>query len=336
MSGTLSELISVIVPVYNIEDYLPKCLETICHQTYRNLEIILVDDGSTDSSGRICDEFAERDSRAKVIHQKNGGQGNARNAGQSIAKGDYIMFVDGDDYIHLETVRLLYEAISKNQEYEMAMMNYKETTSHDEDISTFLDFSHTELSRPELIEGYFSGNSLFNPVWNKLYKRHLIQDIWSHNYKRGQDSDFALRVIFNTHKAIWIKSPLYFYYQRAGSITHTASNALIGYQCHAQFLYDNICNLSQENSIYIHFLLRDLYRVMINYVTAAWYTDHSENAQTLCRQYEKNVRSRYWNDCHFSFIEKVAMTLNVCHPRLVRSLKKHTRGRFSWHMLSKF
>lgn len=106
-----TELISVIVPVYNVEAYLPKCLETICHQTYRNLEIILVDDGSTDSSGRICDEFAKKDQRTVVIHQLNQRQWAARNAGLRVATGEYIMFVDGDDYIHLDAVRVMYEAI---------------------------------------------------------------------------------------------------------------------------------------------------------------------------------------------------------------------------------
>ena len=103
----MEELISVIVPVYNIEGYLPRCLETIAAQSYQNLEIILVDDGSTDSSGQICDSFAEKDCRTIVIHQQNQGLWAARNTGQKIAKGDYLMFADGDDYMHLETLKIM-------------------------------------------------------------------------------------------------------------------------------------------------------------------------------------------------------------------------------------
>ena len=100
-------LISVIVPVYNVESYLEKCIDSIIHQTYKNLEIILVDDGSTDNSGKICDVYKEKDSRIKVIHKQNRGLSSARNCGLEIAKGEYIGFVDGDDYIAEDMYALL-------------------------------------------------------------------------------------------------------------------------------------------------------------------------------------------------------------------------------------
>ncbi len=108
----MEELVSVIVPVYNIEAYLPHCLECIEAQTYKNLEIVLVDDGSTDGSGRICDEFAAKDPRARVIHQPNTGCWAASNAGQDAATGEYLWFPDGDDYFHKDIIRLMYEAIN--------------------------------------------------------------------------------------------------------------------------------------------------------------------------------------------------------------------------------
>ena len=95
----MDELISVILPVYNVQQYLEKCIESVVNQTYKNLEIILIDDGSTDMSGKICDEFAEKDGRIKVIHSKNGGVSAARNIGLDIATGEYIGFVDSDDWI---------------------------------------------------------------------------------------------------------------------------------------------------------------------------------------------------------------------------------------------
>ena len=111
----MNELISVIVPVYNVEEYLPKCIESIINQTYKNLEIILVDDGSTDNSGRICDEYAKKDDRIIVFHKENGGLSDARNCGIDAATGDWVQFVDSDDYIHQTMVEKMYSSCKRNQ-----------------------------------------------------------------------------------------------------------------------------------------------------------------------------------------------------------------------------
>ena len=113
-------MVSVLVPVYNSESVLARCLDSIISQTYKDLEIILVDDGSTDSSPRICDEYAVRDSRIKVIHQKNGGISNARNTGLKNAKGEYIQLVDHDDVIHPQMVEILL-ALFDNEDYDFSM-----------------------------------------------------------------------------------------------------------------------------------------------------------------------------------------------------------------------
>lgn len=104
----LQPLISVIVPCYNVEEYLPKCIESILNQTYRNLEILLVDDGSPDNCGRICDEYAAKDSRIRIIHKKNGGLSDARNAALDVMTGEYVTFIDSDDYVSDDYVEYLY------------------------------------------------------------------------------------------------------------------------------------------------------------------------------------------------------------------------------------
>ena len=114
-------LISVIVPVYNVETFLLRCLESITSQTYKNIEIILVDDGSTDSSGAICDSFVETETRSFVIHQENHGLWHARNTGQNKSKGDFIMFVDSDDYLHVDAIKILYEALIQHPACGLAM-----------------------------------------------------------------------------------------------------------------------------------------------------------------------------------------------------------------------
>src|SRR5699024_4494271 len=110
----MSDLISVIVPVYNVEKYVRRCIDSICGQTYSNLEIILIDDGSTDSSGKICDEMAAKDGRISVIHQENKGLSQARNAGLDQAKGEYIAFVDSDDYLSLNMYECLLKSLKEN------------------------------------------------------------------------------------------------------------------------------------------------------------------------------------------------------------------------------
>ena len=111
----MKELISIIVPIYNVEKYIHKCIESIINQTYKNLEIILVDDGSPDNCGNICEEYAKNDSRIKVIHKENNGLSSARNAGLEICKGDYIGFVDSDDYIELNMYEVLINALKNTR-----------------------------------------------------------------------------------------------------------------------------------------------------------------------------------------------------------------------------
>lgn len=117
----MGKLLSVIIPVYNVEPYIRECVDSIINQTYKNLEIVLVDDGSPDNCGAICDEYAAKDSRVKVIHQKNQRLGAARNNGRKIATGDYITFVDSDDWLHLETVKWCMDAI---EEYELDVIYF--------------------------------------------------------------------------------------------------------------------------------------------------------------------------------------------------------------------
>lgn len=162
-------LISVIIPVYKVEKFLPKCLDSIIGQTYKNLEIILIDDGSTDNSGKICDEYALKDTRIRVVHQKNQGLPLARNAGLKIAHGEYIAFVDSDDYIELDMYEYLWKLISK-QNADVAMCNACE----DEGF-----YSQKPIDVPYAlgpIQKFFEFSDWMAP-WNKLYKRELIGDV---------------------------------------------------------------------------------------------------------------------------------------------------------------
>ena len=172
----LQPLISVIVPCYNVEEYLPKCIESILNQTYRNLEILLVDDGSPDNCGRICDEYAAKDSRIRIIHKKNGGLSDARNAALDVMTGEYVTFIDSDDYVSDDYVEYLYKII-KESGVKLSVSSYQ----------TFVDDSSAEIctNNPlfvkivhtnDALTGMFYQQIFDTSAWAKMYHRSLFSD----------------------------------------------------------------------------------------------------------------------------------------------------------------
>lgn len=211
--------ISIIVPVYNLEDLLPKCVDSILAQRFTNFELILVNDGSTDRSGEICDEYANVDSRIKVIHKKNGGVASSRNAGLAIAKGNYIGFVDNDDYINEYMFEILYNhAVSDSADITICDYlkvdeeQYYDTGKYDEDYK-IEHYNNIEA----LNQLYTDNNITFVVPWNKLYKRYLFKDI---KYKVGNTNDdetVAHELLYYSNKITYIQTGLYYYVQRKGS-----------------------------------------------------------------------------------------------------------------------
>ena len=165
-------LLSVVVPVYNVEHYLKKCVDSICHQTYRNLEIILVDDGSTDCSGSLCDEFATSDSRIRVIHKSNGGLSDARNAGMELASGEWWMFVDSDDYIAPDTAETLLLAAVENH-CEIAVCNMMRIYEDGKQEPFYCP-----VTEPTIWAGEQRFETLRQPsVCNKLFRADLFKEL---------------------------------------------------------------------------------------------------------------------------------------------------------------
>ena len=167
-------LISVIVPCYKVERYLCKCVTSILSQTYRNLEILLVDDGSPDNCGKICDEFAKKDSRIKVIHKKNGGLSDARNVAIDIATGEWLIFIDSDDYVSNSHVETLYSLVEKYN-VEIAAAQFKE---RQEGTHIKLDTNNSieiKLNKEDAIETMFYQDLFETSAWGKIYKRSLFE-----------------------------------------------------------------------------------------------------------------------------------------------------------------
>lgn len=213
------KLVSVIVAVYNIEEYLPRCVDSILAQTYGNLEIILVDDGSEDGSGSICDAYAAKDRRVRAIHKKNGGLSDARNAGMDAASGDYIGFVDGDDWIEPDMYRAMYCACEK-EKAQVAACRYKQITK-----SGVIDGSagnSVSLSRDEALEIYVCGDDrylIYNSVWSKLFARDLVEDMRFPVGKNSEDIMFTTRAFCRMERLAYLDEAYYNYVlDREGSI----------------------------------------------------------------------------------------------------------------------
>ncbi|PLR87261.1 MULTISPECIES: glycosyltransferase [Bacillus] len=206
--------ISIIVPVYNVESYLHKCVDSILAQTHTDFELILVDDGSPDNCGKICDEYANKDSKVKVIHKKNGGLSDARNAGLDIATGDYIGFVDSDDWIEPDMYELLYNMCIKNN---CEIASCTSTIYYKNKTVTNGTHPLTIHNRNEAMRAMLQGELYDEVVWTKLIKRSLLKEI---RFTVGiiyEDTAFTYKVIHESQQVCCIGAPKYNYLKREDS-----------------------------------------------------------------------------------------------------------------------
>ncbi len=244
-----NETISIIIPVYNVKNYLDRCVESVLRQSYAELEVILVDDGSTDGSSQLCDRWAEKDSRIRVIHKENGGVSDARNAGLDAATGEYLGFVDSDDYLAPDMYQKLYRTLKEN-DAEVSICNFLFVDDkgvplaeernlgfpiHDEVISGIdvLQKMHT------MKRGIFYVFS-----WNKLYRKHLFSDVRFPKGKLSEDSFIVHRILEKCERVACITEIGYYYVQRTGSYMHNRScmsylNEAEARFEHMRFYYDH-------------------------------------------------------------------------------------------------
>lgn len=215
--------ITVIIPVYKVEKYLDKCVESVVSQTYKNLEIILVDDGSPDKCPTICDEWAKKDSRIKVIHKQNGGLSDARNVGIEQSSGDYIMFLDSDDYLDKTICEKLLNLNLKNAT-DFAFAFPKLIYENKEEPKVEVE----KEIKTDVVKGFDVVKSLLNPVspymvtaWAKLYKKEIFKRV-RFELNRLHEDEFILHKIFEQSKSFaYTTEELYYYLQREGTITKT-------------------------------------------------------------------------------------------------------------------
>lgn len=214
----MDKKISVIIPIYKVENYLNRCIESVVRQSYQNLEIILINDGSPDNCPKLCDEWKEKDSRILVVHKENGGLSDARNAGMAIMTGEYVFFIDSDDWIHKDTLKTLVQIQKK---YDADIVECKALPTDKEVQDKGLDFEEIEITEFETksaMAALLRENPLKQTVWNKLYKRNMVEGIEFAVAKYHEDEFWTYQVFDRAKKILFINLNLYYYFQRSDSI----------------------------------------------------------------------------------------------------------------------
>jgi glycosyltransferase involved in cell wall biosynthesis len=275
-----SILVSIIVPIYDVEKYISKCVDSILKQTYKDLEIILVDDGSRDNCPKICDEYASNDNRIQVIHKKNGGLSDARNAGLNKANGKYVAFIDSDDYIHEQYIELLMDSMLRDNA-DIAVCGFEKVYSYvplgrDQSYKT-LEINTKTLTNIDAIKDIFSSDThLYVMTWNKLYATNLFKNnnIMFPIDKIHEDNFTTYKLFYYSTLITFIDLPLYYYYQRNDSIIgrdfdYRRLDSLEAIEDIKVFFSDKNLKLNQEIEYYSILILISL----INDLLSSSYTD---------------------------------------------------------------
>ncbi len=311
-------IISVIIPVYKVEQYLDKCVESVVNQTYSNLEIILVDDGSPDGCPRKCDQWAKKDERIKVIHKTNGGLSDARNAGLKIATGDYIAFVDSDDFLELDMYEfLIYLITSSNSDMAICGLEYV-------DVNGVMTRSNCRgqdacLSSKEVLAKWCIEDLVYYVVvWNKLYKRKCWEGVSFPKGKIHEDNFVMYKVFFNSNNIVCTKQKKYNYVQRSGSITSGGINPK---------RYDAVQATYEAYKFYQENGLADISDVIVKWMSGTFFSLNGCINIFKCtseeKKYIKDIKRLFYNTY---FVEagqnNIKDYMKYYFPNAVRAIKK--------------
>ena len=283
----LPSVISVIVPVYNVSEFLDNTLTAITSQSYENLEIILVNDGSTDDSGAICDRWATKDSRIRVIHQENGGPSKARNAALDIAQGDLILFCDSDDMLHPDTCQRLLDAMG--QEHDIAICDYVHIFEQQPYEFTLSPVTQS-LSPAEVVTQMWYQTNFIPSACAKLYRRDIFKTLRFQEGLFFEDIDLLHLVFFNARSIAYTPSQLYGYVHHEGSIT---TNPFSLRDLDILKVIDNILVFAEEKPALLPaakaYACAVALRIILNAPDSPAYSRGIAQAQTLLRLYSKDV-----------------------------------------------
>ena len=259
-----NELISVIIPVYNVEQYLEKCIDSIINETYKNLEIILVDDGSTDNSGKLCDLLAKKDSRIVVYHKENGGLSSARNFGIDKANGEFIGFIDSDDYIDNDMYETLHNLIKKDKS-DVSMCGLYNIYANRKD-SQVKEVKKYLMNAEEAIQMVLDSKITSVTAVNKLYRKEIFNDLRYDLGKTSEDAFIIVRLLDKCNLISVTNERKYYYYHRANSITkkpfsEKSRDVLDAYNLNYSIVekkYPKIISSAKRRVLWAYFYVLDL------------------------------------------------------------------------------
>ena len=320
--------ISIIVPIYNVEAYLDNCITSIINQTFTDLEIILVNDGSTDNSGKICDYYANKDSRIMVIHQTNRGLSEARNIGIRIAKGTYISFIDGDDYIHPQMLEIQHYFLSQSHDSSFSII--REIITYNKVQQIFNEFNVNTastyiLTKDELMKCLY-GNSpniytgfLANVVHCKLYKSSIIKETFFQNFKISEDTEYNSRLYLKCTNAIFIDLPMYYYIQRETSLSYQPLSS-INHINRINMYYKCLCNTPSNQIAYRALVLERTYKFMLNIRYHNRHNPHIlKDIALIISPILKKTISELLHNSHISLSKKIGLPIFIKAPFLYTS-----------------
>lgn len=238
MKKGINAKISIVVPVYKTQDYIDRCIKSILEQSYQNFELILVDDGSPDNAGVICDEYARNDNRIKVIHQKNSGQSVARNNALKIATGDYYCFVDSDDYVANNLLERLYSLIAEN-DADISLVSYRSFTGEKAELGANTVNDIISYSNTDMIKNiHMVKDELYVVMWGKLFKKELFDGISFPEGRICEDLHVLYRIYDKAKVSVFSDEKLYYYYR--GNVSSST------YSINKKFYDDVFWVLEQE------------------------------------------------------------------------------------------
>ena len=308
----MKPLISVIVPIYNIESYIEKCIKSIICQTYDNLEILLIDDGSTDSSAEICKKYALQDNRITYVYKYNGGLSDARNQGIELANGEYLSFIDGDDYIHSEMIEKLYVGARYN-DADISMCGFIKVDEHGNSMGDNC-IEKTILTNVEALNyviGTETNDKYINctVAWNKLYRKELFTGI-RYPFRRIHEDEFVTyKLLAKSNKVVVIGESLYYYVQRNGSIMKSPFS---------KKKYDSVEAFRERVEFSKNIEGADVARAVDRYLSSLYrYTLNFKSSGLATKQEIKALRVQYNVElkCYRGYLTKLAY-----FKRLIRNI----------------
>ena len=320
----MKDIISIIIPVYNVEKYLEKCIQSILKQTYKNIQIILVDDGSTDNSGKICDEFKNKDNRIIVIHKKNGGLSEARNVGIENATGKYIAFVDSDDYVLKDMYETLYKNLIAN-DADISICKYQ-YIKEEEKVDLKADTKDiVVMNNLQAMKELLLNKNITNHTWNKLYKKEIFDNIKFPVGKKYEDIDVMYLLFERSSKIVYQDTTKYIYINREESILHNKNPKLIQdyitiVNNRYEYLLDKYKELKVELNYNLLFSILQYHIIAIGGQQKEFY-----NSKIMINEYKKikkimkeNEKNQIFKNLDFKY--KIFLYIMLCNRNFAYNL----------------